>query len=617
MKRFILFIALCCVANLFAIDDINLSEFVPGKVSLYVGENEQIHVIGFKSSNELYHQVRMNNDQIVLDDLLPLTSGNLDLVLDISLVEFDSEIYCIVTFESPIEQVLIDVTSGQVLNWGDLDPEIESIVYAYQNGENSKFVRVNGKSTPSREFGTWHNESYPPNYNSDNLRKLYLRNSNHYRKLSINDRMEFFIYGNSQNHFFNELVYVEELVNNGAYDLDEYLLAGYIDESKGHSITSQDTQDYTMLFGDNIDADYVYMVVNGDEYSAKSVKVLYEEQHLTVYDSYPPYGEIGDSIGVNILDMPIDTVIVDLGNGNLSDCAKIYIPCDLYIEGTFSDYNSIYATGNIYITDDILLEGTEIGEHPDGLNDDLEQIDTPNEIDFVQLHSDKSIFIKYKNIDYFNIDDNGNYPIKDTNCDGIYIYADIICKNQDQLFTFEYQHVHPSTPPVEIDGELHYPDLHLNQYDESTGIWEMEEYYVTNNAFPDQPWYNPVWPEINPVYERGSLHIFGSVFAHNFGFSHRSGSDPANHSNNDDWDIENGLYGPNHGSTGYDKIMYHDYRESPYPELEPTLYYNDDKFSLISHENGMMISDELDFDVDVTDKQFHPQLELKQQHQKF
>jgi len=186
------------------------------------------------------------------------------------------------------------------------------------------------------------------------------------------------------------------------------------------------------------------------------------------------------------------------------------------------------------------------------------------------------------------------------------IYGDMFC-HYDGEFAFEYQHPHGSTPnfrarspytwgpdtedtlythidlhkfiyPVNnlVPPFLHGFNLHCNggtpNDPRANGYPNVNMAYrnsLPNNGnnyvYPwgtDWPWYNPVWPEaINDwMFERGTIHNFGSIAQTRRGFIHRSGSDPYNHTPDNEWNMDQYHFGGTHGSTGYDKDYSYDNR---------------------------------------------------------
>jgi len=103
----------------------------------------------------------------------------------------------------------------------------------------------------------------------------------------------------------------------------------------------------------------------------------------------------------------------------------------------------------------------------------------------------------------------------------------------------------------------------------------------------DYPWHNPVGPEpdrgaaYNPsenqplglVYQRGTLHVYGSIAQRRRGFMNRSGSiRDDNPDIQNFWNWDNYVFGGAHYPTGYEKDYHYDerfyYVQPPhYPEV--------------------------------------------------
>ncbi|PID28704.1 MAG: hypothetical protein CSB55_04010 [Candidatus Cloacimonadota bacterium] len=346
----------------------------------------------------------------------------------------------------------------------------------------------------------------------------------------------------------------------------------------------------TELFSGLNDVDYIHVQMNDGGYVAKAIKVVWEPDTMIVrqFPGFPPYSnELGDSIGLNNMRIPIDTLLLDLGSGDLTSGHSYFVENKLFFEGRVRGSITWGCADTLYLTDDIYYAGTEKGESADGVDENGDYTGTANTRDFLGLVSEKRIYIKYKCLDLFGDWTPGNpIQINDGNCNDIYIYAALaaLAKDEDPIkegiFSFEYQHPHPSTPIVQItiNGDsllhnrlTHFPDLHLNQFPWGNG-WSTQNYNVIGTMSPpDYPWYNPVWPEIGVVGERGAIRLFGSVAQTRRGFVHRSGHDPANHTDGGDWLWGENVpkYGPEHSPSGYDKDYHYDYRfmRTPPPDF--------------------------------------------------
>jgi len=253
-----------------------------------------------------------------------------------------------------------------------------------------------------------------------------------------------------------------------------------------------------------------------------------------VYNTFPPptgyplfrnYFGVSDTLW-SILDE------IPLGNG-------FYCPSKLWLKGTISGNVTIAAQDTIFLIGDLLYANTPVGTAPDA--------PPLNPLDKLTLISGKQISIKYGYrcpIDSIRVH---------TNCGpdegGIFIYGDLIAlgdsanDRKDGVFTFEYQHPHGSTPSQRIGKTLFRRiDLHRYRFPQ----------FGSRPWLPllDYPWYNPLWPEAKPYKERGSIHLWGSIYQHRRGYVHRPAFDEE-YTNNGYWDIENDFCG---GTSDYATI---------------------------------------------------------------
>jgi hypothetical protein len=271
-------------------------------------------------------------------------------------------------------------------------------------------------------------------------------------------------------------------------------------------------------------------------------RALYDT--LIVFDAYPPYAPVGDSLLTNYVWFP-DTSWTDLASRNINN-SSAYIPATLWLEGKCSGRQTYCSALNTYLVGDITYAGTTPGLAPD----DPQGMNT---VDYLGIVSERKIYIKYGHHDSFI--DRDNPPEKKPNCNNIYIYAalcalgdgslvnDEFHMQEDGEFTFEYQFPHFSTENVEIGGELFdYIDLHLGQWkptppthywpwpaksrDGFNGFWDR--------SAPDYPWYNPLWPEQRTIRERGEIKLYGAISQRRRGYVHRSGNP----------DLDNGIWDP-------------------------------------------------------------------------
>ncbi|MCD4650349.1 MAG: hypothetical protein K8S56_00965, partial [Candidatus Cloacimonetes bacterium] len=320
---------------------------------------------------------------------------------------------------------------------------------------------------------------------------------------------------------------------------------------------------------------------------------------LIVFNQFPPYGPVGDSIGYNVITF-VDTLWSPPLGGSLTNGQSYWVDAELWVHGMIENKVTWGASGDIKLVDDLWYAGTPIGDSPDGFDNNGQQTGNVNDDDMLGLVSEGQIWISY-----------GYVHPSDTllrlkpNCDGIFIYAALCALGdgggegwEDGIFSFEYQYPHFSTHFVydwmNTQEDFRYVDLHLGNYPPANppywpfpanggGGMNYEAYPLSGGKrAPDYPWYNPIWPEQVPTKERGEIHLYGSVAQRRRGFVHRSGGDPLDTGH---WDMENYWFGPpawgvngpgtSGGGVGYNKDYHYDHRfmENPppdYPEVSVT-----------------------------------------------
>jgi len=374
--------------------------------------------------------------------------------------------------------------------------------------------------------------------------------------------------------------------------------------------------------------DIVYVKVDGQAYESMVGDVVLDEiKPINVYSWFPMnhsqvltrimngenWYEEADSVWTNYV--PIYDTIWTSGPTGIVTNSSVWVPCELWIEGTIDGSQTWGSADSIFIVGDITYANTPVGQVPD----DEENY---NRNDYFGLVSEERILIKYKHIDP------ATGIKKENNCNSIwlygayaaigdgdeYLYGDMNC-HYEGIFSFEYQHPHGSTPhfnsisPYTGNDTLYkYVDLQKFIFPPSSFVPINKQGFVlhgnlpmTNgmcgypyesvtyvNSYPnngpiytfpygtDYPWYNPVWPEssndIAGCTERGTIHIFGAIAQTRRGFVHRSGTDPYNHPDPNEWDLGQFHYDGTHPSTGYGKDYHYDkrfyYIQPPdYPEI--------------------------------------------------
>jgi len=324
--------------------------------------------------------------------------------------------------------------------------------------------------------------------------------------------------------------------------------------------------------------DIAFVVLERKDYNAWLGDVdEYPPDSMIVYNMYPPYGPVGDSIGCNMVALK-DTTWLSGSSGTIEGSSRMVEAGELWISGTCQGEQTWGSEGDMRLVDDLLYFYTEKGDPPDGSAEDVPE----NISDYLGLVSEKHIYIQY-----------GIFDPRDTlrhhyNCDsydeGIWIYGALAAlgdgegnSHEDGMFTFEYQYPHYSTINNWFQNEFFdYVDLHLCYYPPNNPpFWPYPQAAYPYAQSPDYPWYNPIWPEEVPYRERGQIHLYGSVAQVRRGFVHRSGNDPLDCGN---WNLEDYWYHPldtsgqnvpgtptTKSGSGYDKDYHYDNRFIDHP----------------------------------------------------
>ena len=421
--------------------------------------------------------------------------------------------------------------------------------------------------------------------------------------------------------------------------MDDIFLGGYIENSVHFSFpaVAENIRANGITIEESADHDVLFAEIEGNIAHLRYADWLTQIEIFTVYNSFPdlerPDLAIGDSIWVNEVttrELVWEEETTDLEVNDTS----VFVNCQLWIEGSIGSDMTWGCADTVYITSDIFYADIEMGDPAE----DSEYL--------FGLVSEERIYYKYKYKDYA-----GN--IHDDNCNGIYLYGSYAAlgdgdidlygdmnTHYEGIITPEYQHPHGSTPAFTIDlpqgdWDVQYPDLHKFIFPPDP-LWTGDQGFqfhgnepVPNNGFytcgypyevpgygnfvttpygADYPWYNPVYPEAAcpDMGERGILHHFGGKQQRRYGYIHRSGTDPNNHSGYE-WDIQHWQYSGTHGTVGYEEDYHWDSRlenDAPpdYPEIDVMLGYfpGTIDFSLYSFDSAALSVEQIDsFETDI------------------
>ncbi len=365
----------------------------------------------------------------------------------------------------------------------------------------------------------------------------------------------------------------------GAYPADDIFLNGLYENAEPLKADVEYMMGFTRSHWQNIgesdNPNLIYMLtVNGNHATVFKGQIISRNTTTDVYSSYPP--PVGEPIFTNRY-LTADTLWVQepdilIHNG-------LHVHNTLWLKGDFSGNIGISCDSDIYLIRDIKLAGTQLGDSP--------MVEPVNNADRITLITSKQIIIKYGFKD--PVTNTRHHPNCGTDAGGIFIYADMISPNsnssnprKDGMFTFEYQHPHPSMEAREIDGQLYDKiDLHRFRYPQTEGnLWPSSL---------DYPWYNPLWPEKTPYRRRGTIHLWGSITQNRMGYTNRALHDPSYPPTNL-WDVDNDHCGssvydsytdPSTGisyssvnfpgatgtGVGYFKNYHYDYRTNPPSKL--------------------------------------------------
>lgn len=348
------------------------------------------------------------------------------------------------------------------------------------------------------------------------------------------------------------------------------------------------------------------MINNGPVDTFVVYKRYPDALHPVIYGNTNTY--IQDSLWTNYITRK-DTVWGNFQNIPLIN-NSLYLPGITWVEGRVTGKMTIGTGRDVYTTGNIYYSNTSLGEMP--LTENFY-----NRTDYFGLVSEGKIIIKYK---YRKKISEGIYETSANNSQGpnghVWLYGAYAALGAEGVgdlgfrdagtLTYEYQHPHGAVMPYRgisqktgQDTLYAFIDLHRHRYPPAPAnmitrpLWHRWPNQTPNdqsNGFPnnsiptydytqatggllyktsDYPWYNPVWPEKDAgptpqnlltdiTWERGTLHIRGSIAQRRRGFIHRSGT-TTNNPDTGIWDPPL-ILGPPHRSTGYEKDYRYDDR---------------------------------------------------------
>ncbi|MEF3695064.1 MAG: T9SS type A sorting domain-containing protein [Candidatus Cloacimonadota bacterium] len=289
----------------------------------------------------------------------------------------------------------------------------------------------------------------------------------------------------------------------GEIPYDQVFLGGLIENAPSLSLPRAPRRYGTMFGGSYADDNVIIRIkVDHGTYTAwKGQKTNPYLVQVPVYNEYPA-DPLGEPVYQNSFAVQ-DTIWTPMASGTCLN-QRLWTKNELWIEGVFEGNQSWASTDTVRIIGDITLAGTVPGEDP-----------APGSTDHVSLLSEKSVLLKYG---YYNHLDSTRVQLCRADDDPLYIYADIYASGRSDIgggvFSFEYQHPHPSVPDLNYLGQSWTGiDLHRRRFPQTTAEpWP---------AHIDFPFYNPLWPEAKPYLERGKVELHGSVVQFRRGYMHR------------------------------------------------------------------------------------------------
>ena len=325
-------------------------------------------------------------------------------------------------------------------------------------------------------------------------------------------------------------------------DTDSIFPAGFLAHVPEVELPQFEPTGYDVIGPTYYDPNIIIKVeVNGDSYESWMGQIIPTEPLLfPVYAGYPAY-DLPEPLFVNTVPWS-DTLWVPLSSDVCAD-KKMYSANRLWIKGSFAGHQTWACGDTIYIIGDITLANTIPGLSP---------LNPLNTTDKVNLISQKSVMIKYGYKDPIT---NQRHRLARNDGQPIRIYASLYALGENSenprkngVFSFEYQHPHPSVPAFVSTKGVYFSDIDLHRYrfpQTRSEPWP---------GIVDYPWYNPLWPESFPYKERGVLQVWGNITQHTRGYTHRSVYDESWPSGGI-WDIPNDFCGSPSNQSYTDPII--------------------------------------------------------------
>ncbi len=405
-----------------------------------------------------------------------------------------------------LHKLLID-QNGNVLSQNSLHPHVYSEPHLIADDSKINLLFRTGYPCSSIDLSAFH-KFIDISRGTDDRREGFPFHESHIIDSRFHSNSDIWLKRNDWPTFHGLVttsgqVRVTTIDNGTDFPEEEIFLGGFIENHEPVHLPDRAEEvrnEGIWPFGrDERDDAIAYVTVNGNRYSSRIGEIREEDtddpefewiegyNQFTIYDSYPPYGPVGEEVGVNRISR-VDTIWTE-GPEGIVENTSVFVPMELWISGSFEGKQTWASSHDIYLKGDLTYENTPVGQKPD---------DNPvNETDFLGIISEKSIYIKYGH--WCPVEQRRMKP----NTEDIYMYGaygafgESHIPWEDGVLSFEYQYPKGSTPDQVWNGERYTNiDLHLFKYPTSPA-----------NPWPpglDYPWYNPLWPEPGSI-----LHVAG------------------------------------------------------------------------------------------------------------